>query len=222
MGNGRVPIDRFLPIIGEIKRRLGLKIVVHTGLLEKSTVERMKEEGVDAVSVDIIGSTETSREVYHLNATMEDYEKTLQVLEDSGIPFTPHVLVGLHHGRILGEINALKMISRHNPSALIIIGFFPIKDTLMHNTRPPSPQDIIRIIIEGRSMMPKTPIILGCARPKGTHRDLTDVLAVEAGINAIAFPSSDAISRAEDLGLETIFFPTCCSLLYLNAGRNYS
>jgi hypothetical protein len=212
--DGSVPLSRFMDVIAEIKRELGLTVVVHTGLISLETAEKLKEAGVDAVSIDIIGSDETIKEVYHLKATTEDYEESLKALNASGIPFTPHVLVGLHHGSLRGELNALKIVAKHMPSALILIAFFPIGGTKMESVQPPSPEAIIEVLVQARLMMPKVPIALGCARPKGKHRTKTDVLAVEAGANAIAFPSLEAIKKAEKLGLEMSFSPLCCSQIY--------
>ncbi|MEM3478664.1 MAG: radical SAM protein [Candidatus Bathyarchaeia archaeon] len=215
--NGSVPIERFIDAISEVKRKLGLTIVMHTGLIDFETARRLKEAGVDAVSVDIIGSEETVREIYHLNASLDKYAETLKALKQSGIPFTPHVLVGLHYGEIRGEIKAVEMISKYEPSALIIIVFFPIRGTRMESVSPPSPETVAEIILRARFLMPNVPIALGCARPKGAHRSVTDVLAIESGVNAIAFPSIEAIERAKLLGLETKFSQTCCSQIHRDA-----
>ena len=212
--DGSVPIYRFIDALAEIKDKLGLKIVTHTGLIDLLTVQRLKEAGVDAVLIDIIGSDDTIKEIYHLNASTRDYEESLEALSKSKIPFVPHVLVGLHYGNIIGELNALKMIAKFSPSALILIAFFPLKDTLMENVKPPSPESIIEVLVQARFMMPKVPLVLGCARPKGKHRDKTDSLAVETGVNAIAFPSKEAIKQAEFMGLEATFSPLCCSQIY--------
>ncbi|MCW4021260.1 MAG: radical SAM protein [Candidatus Bathyarchaeota archaeon] len=212
--DGSVPIGRFVDAVAEIKRSLGLTVVAHTGLINVEAARRLKEVGVDAVSIDIIGSDETIREVYNLDASVRDYEESLKALEAAGMPFTPHVLVGLHYGDLRGEVDALKMIGKHGPSALILIAFFPVRGTLMENVTPPSPETIIEVLVQARLMMPKVPLVLGCARPKGEHRKKTDVLAVEAGVNAIAFPSIEAVERAGELGLETSFSSLCCSQIY--------
>ncbi len=80
----------------------------------------------------------------------------------------------------------------------------------MAKSPPPSPEDIARVLAEARLKMPKTPISLGCMRPVGTHRSKTDVYAVEAGVNGIAFPSEQGVKQAESLGLSIVFSPTCC------------
>lgn len=212
--DGSVPISRFIDAIREIKRRLGLTVVVHTGLIDFDTALRLREAGVDAVSIDIIGSDETIREVYHLNVSVDKYAETLEALKRAGIPFTPHILVGLYYGSIRGENEALRIIAEHNPSALIIIVFFPIKGTKMETLKPPPLESVMDILLRARFMMPDIPIALGCARPKGNYRAAIDVLAVEAGVNAIAFPSIEAIERARNLGLEIIFSEVCCSQVY--------
>lgn len=212
--NGSVPISKFINVIAEIKKRYGLIIVVHTGLIDFETAKRLKEAGVDAVSIDIIGSEETIREIYHLNASVKKYAESLAALKRAEIPFTPHVLVGLHYGEIRGEFEALKIISKYDPTALILIVFFPIKGTDMELVEPPPPKAVIDVLTEARFMMPNVPIALGCARPKGKHRTLTDTLAVEAGVNAIAFPSVEAVNRAKKLGLEISFSKVCCSEIY--------
>lgn len=212
--DGSVPIARFADAINEIKKKLGLTIVVHSGLINLEDAKRLRDAGVDAVSIDIIGSEETIREIYNLDASLDHYAKSLDALKKSGIPFTPHVLIGLHYGTIKGEIRALDLISRYNPSALILIIFFPIKGTPMEFIKPPSPESVIEILVQARLMMPHVPIALGCARPKGKYRLITDLLAVEAGINAIAFPSPEAIFRAEKLGLSIRFSQVCCSQIY--------
>jgi uncharacterized radical SAM superfamily protein len=209
--DGSVPVKEFTDAIAEVKRN-GLAVVVHSGLINVESARGLKEAGVDSVSIDILGSNETIREIYHLNASTTDYEKSLRALDKSGIPYTPHVLIGLHRGELKGELEALRMIAKHKPAALILIVFFPVKGTSMEKTLPPSPETVADILAESRFTMPKTPIILGCARPKGEHREKTDILAVKAGVNAIAFPSVGAIRYSENLRLEIAFIPTCCSL----------
>ncbi len=212
--DGSVPLDRFVDGIAEVKRDMELTIVVHTGVIDFSTARRLKEAGIDAALIDIIGSDETIREIYQLNVKVEDYDRSLRALHKSGISFVPHVLVGLHYGKLKGEFQALKMISKYSPSAVIIIALMPIHGTPMENVSSPKPKDIVRVLATARLMMPRTPIVLGCMRPKGEHKVRTDTLAVKAGVNAIAFPAEEAVQLAESLGLEVTFSSLCCSQIF--------
>ena len=212
--DGSVPLNKFVDAIAKIKNELGLTIAVHTGVINLSTARKLKEAGVDAALIDIIGSDETIREVYQLKVSVEDFDKSLRALHKSKIPFVPHVLVGLHYGKLKGELQALKMISKYSPSAVIIIAFMPIRGTPMEKVNPPEPEDIVRVLVTARLMLPQTPIVLGCMRPKGEHRIRTDTLAVEAGVNAIAFPTEEVIRLAESMGLEITFSSLCCSQIF--------
>jgi len=84
---------------------------------------------------------------------------------------------------------------------------------------PPSPEDIARVLVAARLMMPKTPLVLGCMRPKGKHRAETDMWAVKAGVNAIAFPSNEAIQLADSMELEASFSSLCCSQIFEDLKR---
>ncbi|UCC33576.1 MAG: radical SAM protein [Candidatus Bathyarchaeota archaeon] len=213
--DGSVPLDRFTEAITEIKHRLGLAVLVHTGIIRRSTAERLKKAGVDAALIDIIGSDKTVQEIYQLDASVDDYDSSLKALHESGIPIVPHVLVGLHYGKLDGELQALSMISKYSPSAVIIIAFTPVPGTPMEKVPPPAPTEIVKVLTTARLMLPKTPVALGCMRPKGEHRIETDLLAVKAGVNAIAFPSEEAIQLAESMGLQITFSPLCCSQIFL-------
>lgn len=223
--NGSVPLEKFLDTIGKVKHELGLKVFVHTGIIDFDTAEALKRAGVDSALIDIIGSDETIREIYNLNVTGKDYENSLKTLQKAGIVFVPHVIVGLHYGKLKGELNALMLISKYKPSALVIIAFMPIHGTEMSAIQPPKPADIAKVIATAKLMFPQTPLVLGCMRPKGKHRANTDVLAIKAGVDAIAFPTEEAIKFAQKQGYKTIFSSICCSQIYsdmkgLTASKN--
>ncbi len=218
--DGSVPLGRFIDAIAEVKRDLGLTVVVHTGVIELSMAKRLKDAGVDAALIDIIGSDETIKEIYQLNVEVQDFDRSLKALHESGIPFVPHVLVGLHYGKLKGELKALHMISKYEPSAVIVIALMPIHGTPMEDVPPTTSTDIAKVLTIARLTMPDTPLVLGCMRPKGRGKGEIDVLAVEAGVNAIAFPAEEAIKQAESLGLEISFSSLCCSQIYEDIRRN--
>ncbi len=212
--DGSVPLGKFLDAIGRVKRELGLTVFVHTGVIDFDTAEGLKKAGVDSALIDVIGSDETIREIYNLNVTIKDYENSLKALHRAGIVFVPHVIVGLHYGKLKGELKALEIISKYKPSALVIIAFMPIHGTEMATVEPPKPIDIAKVTAIARLMFPQTPLVLGCMRPKGRNRVKTDILAIKAGVNGIAFPTEEAVKFAEKQGCETVFSSFCCSQIY--------
>ncbi|TRO50523.1 hypothetical protein E2P63_06110 [Candidatus Bathyarchaeota archaeon] len=121
-----------------------------------------------------------------------------------------------------GELDALKLIASVNPSAIVIIAFMPIFGTAMAEIKPPKPTEIARVIATARIMLPRTPLALGCVRPKGKHRAETDILALKAGVDAIAFPHEEAIGYAKAQQYEFNFSPYCCAQICIDAFRNSS
>jgi uncharacterized radical SAM superfamily protein len=214
--NGSVPLKQFIPVLERIKRESGLAVNVHTGIVDAATAEALKNAGVDAALIDVIGSDETISGIYNLNVTVEDYARSLRVLHEAGLNVVPHVIVGLHNGKLQGEFRALKMIARYKPSALVIIAFMPIRGTAMALVKPSLPIDIARVAAVARVMFPDVPVALGCMRPKGKHRAETDVLCLKAGVNAVAFPSEEAVAYAEKQGYALSFSSYCCSQIYMD------
>jgi len=212
--NGTVPLGNFIDTISRVKRELGLTVFVHTGIIDVPTAESLKEVGVDAALIDIIGSNETIREIYNLDISIEDYSKSLNALDEAEIDFVPHVIVGLHYGRLKGELHALQMISKYKPSALVIIAFMPIRRTRMENVKPPTPIDMAKVVAAGRLEFPKTPLVLGCMRAKDKYRTETEILTIKAGVDAIAFPTEEAVQFAESLGYKVSFSSHCCAQIY--------
>jgi uncharacterized radical SAM superfamily protein len=212
--DGSVPLGGFVDAIEKIKRELGLTVIVHTGVIDFQFAKALARSRVNAALIDIIGSDETIREICNMKVTVKDYARSLEALSESGINFVPHVIVGIHYGKLKGEWHALEMISKFEPAALVIIAFMPIRETQMQDVHPPRPTDIARVIATARLVFPDVPLVLGCMRPKGKHRQETDILAIRTGANAIAFPAEEAIEFARNHGYETTFSSLCCSQIY--------
>jgi len=186
-------------------------------MMDAAMATALKTAGVDASLIDIIGSDETIKKICNLNVTVEDYARSLKALQKAGLNVVPHVIVGLHNGELKGEFNVLKIISSVKPSALVVIAFMPIHETAMAEVIPPQPADIAKVTATARLMFPETPLVLGCMRPKGKHRAETDILALKAGANAIAFPSEEAIKYAEKQEYALSFSSYCCAQIYVDA-----
>jgi uncharacterized radical SAM superfamily protein len=213
--DGSVPLKPFMEAIGRVKRELELVVFVHTGIVDAEMAGLLKVMGVDVVLIDMVGSEKTIQEIFNLNATVQDYADSLKALYNAGLKVVPHVIVGLDNGKLGGEFEALKIIAQIKPSAVVIIAFMPIHKTPMEATPPPTPLDIAKVTATARVMFPEVPVVLGCMRPKGKNRAETDILALKAGVNGVAFPSDDAINYAKAEGCVTSFSPYCCAQLGL-------
>jgi len=212
--DGSVPLMKFIPTIRRVKRELGLRTVVHTGLVDVSLAKGLANASIDAAMIDVIGSNDTIRGIYHLDEDVRSFDRSLSLLQENGIPTVPHIVVGIHYGKLKGERLAVEMVSRHTPAAVVIVALTPLSNTNMEHISPPSPLDIARVILASRLLMPGIPLLLGCARPRGQHKVETDILAIKAGVNGIAYPTEEALGFAEELGLKAKFHEKCCSLVW--------
>ena len=110
---GGVPLLPHLRHIPRIREELGMKVIVHSGVVSPRLAAALAEAGVDGVMLDIIGADETIREVYHLDLTVTDMERSLALLSSHGLRIIPHIVLGLHYGRFLGEHRALELSLIH-------------------------------------------------------------------------------------------------------------
>jgi len=208
--HGRVPLEGFFDAMGYLRRELGLKVFVHSGLVDESQAMGLHEAQVDAVLLDVIGSDQTIREIYHLEATTLDYEASLHNLSRFNVPIMPHIVLGLQYGRLEGEGKALEMVSHYKLKALVLVILTPLLGTPMEGVKPPSLRDVQNFFTEAKRRLSQTPVILGCARPMGQYKQEVDRLAVEAGLDGIAFPAEGIVSYAMNRGREVSFIESCC------------
>lgn len=207
---GHLPWDRFADTVHAIKEETGLIISVHAGFPNERQVDLLKNVGVDQVLIDVIGDTRTLSEVYHAPFDVDYMHKILLMLRDSGLSLVPHVVCGLDFGKIRGEMRALEMISEINPEQLVIVSLMPLPGTAMRKVVPPTPEDVAGIITKARMLMPPVPISLGCARARGSRE--MERLALDAGVNRMALPSTETIEYAQSRGLTLRYQKTCCSV----------
>lgn len=204
--------EPYLPVVAGLKRDFPhLKVAIHSALTDAPRARAMEDAGVDTAMMDVIGSDETIREVYHLDRPVEDFESTLAALCATRMQVVPHIVIGLHYGRILGEARALDIVSRHPIHSLVLVVVMPFY-AKAGTFETPRAEDVGRIFLEARRRLPDREVLLGCARPPGMHRRVTDAYAVAAGLDGIAFPADGAVAAAHALGRPAVQEHACCSM----------
>lgn len=204
--------ERYYPVIEKLKRDFPyLKIAIHSALIDGPRAQSMAAAGVDTAMMDVIGAEETVRDVYHLDRPVEDFEAALAALTATHMEVVPHIVIGLHYGRILGEQRALDIVSRYSIHSLVLVvimPFYAAPGTFV----TPDTADVGRIFLEARRRIPDRDVLLGCARPPGMHKRVTDAYAVMAGLDGIAFPGDGAVAVAEMIGRPAEQQHACCSI----------
>ena len=204
--------ERFYPVIERLKRDYpDMRIAIHTALTDEAGARGMESAGVDTAMMDVIGADETIREVYHLDRPVEDFESTLAALCSTSMEVSPHIVIGLHYGRIVGEPNAFDIVARHDVKALVLVVVMPFyAEPGLYEV--PDPHEVGRIFGAARSRLSDRQVLLGCARPPGLHKRIVDAYAVMAGLDGIAFPADGAVSVANSIGRPYHQEHACCSI----------
>lgn len=214
---GGVPLLGHVAAMRRVREELGMRVIVHSGVVSPKLAAGLAEAEVDGVMLDIMGAEETIREVYHLDLTPADFERSLELLAGRGMRIIPHIVLGLHYGRFLGEWHALEMIGRYPVSTLILVVLTPLIGTPMGELEPPPVGDVTDFFALSRVTMPDTKINLGCGRPGGAMKVALDRAAIDHGLNGIAYPADGMVAYAQERGLKPEFFEYCCSLTWANA-----
>lgn len=208
-----VEYDAFYPILRRIKDVFpGFRIALHTALVDMDGARRMEDCGIDAAMMDVIGAQDTITQVYHLKRTVDDFERTLEYLVSTSLKVVPHIVLGLHYGTLLGEWNALEIIRRHRPSAVVLVVVMPFYAPKNRPFATPASAEVGQFFMDAREALPDTPLLLGCARPAGRTKTEIDSYAVLAGLNGIAHPADGMVELAARLGRDVRVTPACCSI----------
>jgi len=207
-----IKYERYFPVVEKLKRDFPhLKIAIHTALTDEAAAKRMESAGVDTAMMDVIGAQETIEQVYKLDRPVADFESTLAALCATKMEISPHIVIGLHYGKLLGEANALDIVSRYDIQALVLVVIMPFYAKPGTFTVPTT-TDVGRIFLEARTRLPNKQVLLGCARPPGMHKRITDAYAVMAGIDGIAFPADGALAACQTIGRKHHQEHACCSI----------
>ena len=208
-----VEYDTFYPTIRRIKDAFPeFRIALHTALVDRDIARRMETSGIDAAMMDVIGAQDTISQVYHLKRSVADFEHSLECLTATSLKVVPHIVLGLHYGRMLGELNALEIVKRRRPAALVLVVVMPFYAPVARPFVTPDPRAVGRFFMAARERLPDIPLLLGCARPAGDIKSQIDAYAVMAGLNGIAHPADGMVELAARLGRDVRVTPACCSI----------
>jgi uncharacterized radical SAM superfamily protein len=211
---GSVPLLSHLRHVPRIRSELGMRVVVHSGLVSPELARALAVSEVDGVMIDVVGADETLQEICHLDVGVAAVNRSLALLSGEGLRVIPHIVLGLHHGRLLGEHRALEMLAERALATLVLLVFVPLSGTAMAEVAPLGVEEVAAFFASARSSLPSAKINLGCARPLGRAKHDIDRAAIDLGLNGIAYPADGAIAYARSRGIEPRLFESCCSLTW--------
>lgn len=199
---GEVPIWKFSSILQKYKDKL--TFIAHTGVVKSEEIAiKFKEAGIKIALLDMVGDNETIKDVLGQPFTVDDYLNSFKFLKKAGLMVVPHIIVGL--SRKGSELEALDMLKEVNPDAVIIVGLMP----LFPSFRQPEPTDMVKVMRKARDDF-SSPVMLGCARPRGKKYLEVEKFAVDYDLDGIAFPEEETINYALNKR-QVIFNNSCCA-----------
>ncbi|MEX2757362.1 MAG: radical SAM protein [Candidatus Sigynarchaeota archaeon] len=213
--DGVVEMRRFHGVLGRIARSTSLQLNLHTGLIDEATARALRETGITAISLDLVGDDATIRDIYGLDKTVEDYKLVLHGLLRAGFTnqhIIPHVCIGLDKGKVVGEYAVLDYIRELNPALVVFIIIIPPKQQGNGGFSNVPPDDVSRLVAMTRVLFPGAEISLGCMRPGGKIRDEYDIAAFKAAITRIAIPTRAVLTMAERGGYSIERIENCCAI----------
>ncbi|QKQ99228.1 radical SAM protein [Metallosphaera tengchongensis] len=203
---GEVPVWKYTEVL---KRYQNLTVIAHTGVVKSREIaKRFKDSGVKIGLLDMVGDEETIREVLGQPFTVEDYLNSFRFLKQEGIKVAPHVIVGLSKRGVEGDIHALNLLREVSPDAVIIVGLMPLVGTAYKSWKEPSPEELGKVLMTARELF-SVPVMLGCARPRGRSYLAVEKLAVDQGVDGMAFPSQETIEYAKGRR-DVVLSHACC------------
>jgi hypothetical protein len=199
-------LDEALDGLAAVRRRTNLVVAVHAGVVDDDVASRLLD-ACDVAFADVVGSDETAKQVIGLDSATP-YRRSLQRLVDAGVPVTPHVTLGLHHGQIVGEHAAIDVIAALPVEKMVVNVICPTPATAFASMSPPPLPEIASLFEYAVERCGR--VALGCMRPRG--RPDIERAAVAAGIRDIVLPSraTRGMLASDDVVVERL--PVCCGI----------
>jgi uncharacterized radical SAM superfamily protein len=192
--SGKVPLP--LNDLLQVKRETDLLLNVHTGLVDCTTAEKLRE--IDPYISFEVPTPYVLKNLYRVEATQADYFASLALL--NGLKVVPHMMVGFDSPE--KEIQTMKVIKKMGFSSLVVIVFTPTRRTPFFNAEV-NTKKVIQTIKAARDLFLR--LCLGCMRPR--VKALEECVLLFDGIVA---PTEWARKKVEKAGIPVVIKETCC------------
>lgn len=193
-----INMEKMLPVIKKLRERLF--IAIHPGFLNEREAENVSE-ACDIAFIDL-PSENAIKNVFGLKASFEDYIKNMEILIDSGIRVSPHVTIGLNHGKIEEE-HIIDEIRKYKFEKLVLNLIVPTAKTEFEKVSLKR-EEVIDFIIDAKRKIKN--VVIGCMRPRSYDIDF-----IKTGIS-IANPSKKAIKYLKENGIKAEYKNYCCGI----------
>ncbi len=197
---GRVPFDN-----RDLERCLDMarfKVNLHIGLIDRLPATYLSAK---LISVDIPSSDRVVSDVYGIKGKgRNDYFHMLDLLEDEGIRYVPHMCVGLENGVVGGEFRTLEMLESYSFEQLVILSMkrTPRADMTKKQINIGDYEKVLKMARDKFKYL-----CLGCMRDKDQGKE-----KLWHYFDKIAWPSKIIKDELKENGIAFKKCDTCCSV----------
>ncbi len=195
--NGKlINLEKMIPAI----KKLNIYVAIHPGFAGE-----IAEEIAEACNIAFVDlpSKNAIKNVFGLEASVEEYFKNMELLIDAGIKVSPHVTAGLNYGKI-EEWEIIDELKSYKFEKLVLNFIVPTTKTPFEKVRIDR-QEAIEFIKEVKKKFSN--IAIGCMRPRSLDVDL-----IKEGIKEMANPSKKAMNYAKEKGIRVEIRQYCCGI----------
>lgn len=201
--SGRLDLSPALPGIAALRSE-GKRVAVHAVLPSEEDCRSLAASGVEAICLDLHADSWIIREVLHLDASAEDYERSLRAALSSGAKAFPHVTVGMSEE---DWRRSLETAARCGAEELAILGLMSTPGTPWEG-REAGEEEMLSAFRHAMDLGLRPS--LGCMRPRSFR--LLEGRLLEMGVRRMASPSRRTLRAAEGMGIEVRETGLCCCL----------
>lgn len=212
---GQVPFEGFVDAI-KYAKRLGMRIYMHTGLVDEYRAQLLKEAGIDVALIDFTVEEKVIEVVLNLRESPESFIDSVRNLTRFSVTVVPHIIIGMYCGEPSGEERAIDVLNTLSPDAVVLAVFNPLSNTPFENCSPPQPSYISKILRYARRILKDTPLSYGCMKPHGEAYQPLEVEALELGFDGVSFPSYSTVEYLIESGTRFEIIEECCAYVALS------
>lgn len=198
---GKLPIEPYVEKLREIKKKTGIFVSAHLGLMRNKQLLENLVGVVDVVDYEYLWSKQMINHVKNLPYSREAYNQVLKSMIESGLEVVPHIYAW--HPWIAREElkKELEYLNDVGASRVVLLIYIPAKNEEL-NARI---DDVLRCIEYARNTFCGD-MYMGCMRPWTIKKELDKVLIEEGIVDRIVNPYPPALANSH--GIER--YDACC------------
>lgn len=171
--SGTVPLLAHEARLKSLRKKF--RLVAHTGFGELKRKKSISEIA-DVVSFNLIGDTETLRNVYGVQKLTSDQLMENFLSLSKHVRTVPHITIGLNGSKISGEYRAVDFLAEQGIRELVFNVLIPTPMTEFSSLSPVPVLEVLELLAYARPKF--SSLTLGCMRPSGLYRKSFDSQAL--------------------------------------------